>query len=493
MGRIALDRQGLPAQNPQILSVARYGRLDDKTREIERRSQVRRRKNVRCRRENVRGAEGLRVEFEPALAGGVGRDEIDKHGPVGLGPLRGAEHDLRAYRAPAGKAPAEIPVAELHDVPRTTVRPRAGGVDLRAAVFVIAMPGKDGPFVAVEADLEGHVDETLLDGSRIDHFAASEGDGQFDRFAGGRFPIDEVAAAGVAKRMVGRAVGGVTPHPCEVEETVGSGEGVGRVGVAVALAVEQRAREQAAPGFGVGVVDVVEVAAAPAAAVAVAEDEIAGGILEEDGVSDFVFAVAGHAVDALEAGDIERPGGAVVNERVAVHVARQVDLPVAVHGQFEVIVAVPAGDVRIASALREGLALRMDFDPLVAAKSASGHHHAPVLVIVSHELVFAFREDAEADRVTGPRHVGKRGNLGRSHGGRVAQCTERGGSEAGPAGLHGWRSVRSTSMSGITRAYYAGRRLKAAHDGQFGVELMDACGHFVHDTLFRPERKDAVI
>src|SRR5207237_4477348 len=110
----------------------------------------------------------------------------------------------------------------------------------------------------------------------------SQRNGQRERFAPAVFPMDEIAAARVRKRVIGRTIGCVAPHPDQMETSIGAEHGVERIGIAPTLAVEERRGEQPSPRTGGGIVGVVEIAAIATASVALTEKQIPGGVFGED-------------------------------------------------------------------------------------------------------------------------------------------------------------------------------------------------------------------
>ena len=74
----------------------------------------------------------------------------------------------------------------------------------------------------------------------------------------------------------------------------------------------------------------------------VPEDQFAARTGHERRVRAALLLAAGHRSDAYEARRVARPGGAEVDQRVAVHVAAEVDVPRRVEFHGDVVVTVPA-------------------------------------------------------------------------------------------------------------------------------------------------------
>ena len=145
-----------------------------------------------------------------------------------------------------------------------------------------------------------------------------------------------------------------------------------------------------------GIVDVEVLIAVAAAAVAIGEDQFALRPAEEVRIGAALLVSADHGGNFLKTRDIHRPRGAEVDQRHAVHVAADVDLPGRVDGHGHIVMAVPADGRGQPGEL-----------PVVFVHLPAADRHPSLLVVEGHELLFAAGQQREADRMGRP----DRGNV----------------------------------------------------------------------------------
>ena len=229
--------------------------------------------------------------------------------------------------------------------------------------------------------------------------------------------MHEVAAAGVAQVVVGRAIGAFPPDPADVEHAFAILHRPDEVGVPLAIAGEERAIDQPPPCPALRVVDVEVLVAVAAAAVAVGEDQLVPRSAKEMRIGAALLVPADHGGNSLEARYVHRPRGAEVDQRHAVHVARDVDLPRRIEGHGHRVMAVPADGRRQPREL-----------PVVLVQPPAGDGHAALGVVEGRELPLAAGQQREADGV------------GRPDGGHVEgfrdtrSCANAGGKRDGEGG-----------------------------------------------------------
>ena len=172
---------------------------------------------------------------------------------------------------------------------------------------------------------------------------------------------------------------------------VGPAERRQRVRVHPALSAEDRAGHQGPPGTAAFVVHVVQRVAPPRPAFAVSEDEFPLRPVQEHRIRHPLFLPPRHPVHRLQRVDVERPGGAEVDQRHIVHVAAQVQQVAAVQSEHERIVRIP---LDVARQLLE--------PPRGLSQPPLRDRHLPLRIVERDELRLAPRQQREIDRMPGP-------------------------------------------------------------------------------------------
>ena len=191
-----------------------------------------------------------RGRIEPPDAGAVADVMIGLRERAIAGNDHRPQADLHPDRAAAVRIPAVVPIAGLVDLPAG--RFAAGVVDLGVALGVELVVGDHGAVLRVEAQERVPVEDAAADRHGIDDLGRLQRNRQLLRPAAAGFPMHEVAAAGVAEVVVGRAIRAFPPDPADVENAFAVLHRPDEIGVPLAVAGEERTVDEPPPGLRLG-------------------------------------------------------------------------------------------------------------------------------------------------------------------------------------------------------------------------------------------------
>lgn len=292
-------------------------------------------------------------------------------------------------RAAAGEIPAELPVGGLVQHPPAAFEP--GVEDLREAVGVKLVVRDNRALLDIETEHHVSVDRTAADRDGINDFTAGESDGQPERLAAACLPMNPITAARVTNLVGGGAVRRFAPDPAEVPPPVRPIHGAMEVCVLAAFPVQQRLVEQPSPGSRRHIVNVVDLVAIAARAVAIGENQLAVRTGVEPGIGRAPLILAGHGRDPLQRLDLQRLLGSKIHQRRRMHIPAQVQVPLRIQRQCDVVVAIPRNLLRQTHPRPVGL-----------RQAAHRDGHLPLGVVECEVLPVAGIQGGETDRMSRP-------------------------------------------------------------------------------------------
>ena len=214
----------------------------------------------------------IKNNFSPAL---FDMPVSESHFPVTKRPGR-KNVQLCFHGSVALKLPAVFPIRQLPAVPAIfliTCRKQ-----LIVSIFVILVITDYGIVFRIKAQLNAWIEQPSLDGSRIHiKLCFFERDRQVRLFAGSILPMYQVLASGIRQRMVGRAVGRLSPDPNQMIISIFTQSGALHIGIPLSTTIGQRFVQQAFPASGFHIIYIINFRAVTASAGTVMEQKLALG------------------------------------------------------------------------------------------------------------------------------------------------------------------------------------------------------------------------